>query len=377
MKKRFFGLAVFLLLILTSVAYPIDDPFIVRVIYFRATDAPELDYQKYANLITDMQRFFRNEMQRYQFGNKTFKVETDDNNNIKIHVINGNHDGNHYAGEIFTAYYQKISPELPFAINNTRNRNAQQSIYIVILSGVELVDDGRGSPWGSGWLFTGVFGGTAIINENFEQLYPNHYKSIIGHEFGHALGLQHNIVPNALMGPLPFGSFGQLTEFETALLNKHHLFNDVHILNNPPQIASEITIKPVGKDFVRLEVEAIGTADLYHCQIHKGMNYIGSDSLDGKKDTIQIKISRDTVKNGDTLYFAVYDVNGNRNTKRFGNILLPEPVQDNSKLKYLTIRHKHPDSLVPINNALEWVGWKDAGVFEKTPNGISQQLPPW
>ena len=378
MRKHFFLIA---LLLLTFVLFLVSsnalDPFIVRVIYFNAQGTEPVNHAKYDKIIKDMQDFFRTEMIRHNYGDKTFKIETDAAGDLVIHEVNGRHLGDHYTGGVFDVYYQKISKEIPFEINNTVNRKAQDDIYIVIIGGVEIVDDGNGSPWGGGWQFFEAVGGTGIVNENFEKLYPNHYLSIIGHEFGHALGWEHNKSQNALMGPLPFGDFGKLTNFETRLLNKHHLFNDIHILNAPPTITSELTSKAIGKEFVRFQVEAKGVANLYHCQVQKGQDYVGSDALEGKSDVIQIDVSRDTVQNGDALIFVIYDVNGNRIEKKFDNIQIPEPVFDDRNFKYLTIRHKHPDSLVPINNPLEWVGWENAGVFEKTPNGISQKLPPW
>lgn len=368
-----------LTMILTpSIGYAAEK-FIVRVIYFKPQDASPINHEKYNEIIKDMQEFFWKEMIRLGYGNKTFRIETDDNDDLIIHTVNGRHAGEHYTGEIFNAYYQKISKEIPFAINNTTNREQQDNIYIVIVGGVEIVADGLGSPWGGGWTFSGnAVGGSAIVNENFENLYPNHFKSIIGHEFGHALEWQHNTSPNALMGPLPFGSFGQITDFEARLLNKHHFFNDVHILNGPPEVVGDVNLKSVGKNTIRLQIEVQSQVGLYHCQISKGQDYLGSDDIEGQNDFVEIDIPRHTLFNGDTIDVLIMDINGNKKERRFRNIQLPGPGAINEgKLKHLTIRHKHPESLVPINNPLEWVGWENAGVFEKAPNGNNPKLPAW
>ena len=203
---RLLIIIIFLSLFLIPLIGYAADPFIVRVIYFKAQGGKPLNHEKYDKIIKDMQEFFRNEMIRHGYGDKTFEIETDANNDLKTHTINGKHPGDHYTGEIFNAYYDKISKEIPFAINNTTNRDQQDNIYIVLVGGVEIVDDGLGSPWGGGWTFAGnTVGGTAIINENFEKIFPNHYTSIIAHEFTHAFGIKHNKFDNSLMGPLPFG----------------------------------------------------------------------------------------------------------------------------------------------------------------------------
>ncbi len=366
------------LFLIPSIGYAAD-PFIVRVIYFKAHGGEPLNHEKYDKIIKDMQEFFKNEMIRHGYGDKTFEIETDANIDLKIHTINGKHPGDHYTGEIFNAYYQKISKEIPFAINNTTNRDQQDNIYIVLVGGVEIVDDGLGSPWGGGWTFAGnAVGGTAIINENFEKLYPNHYESIIAHEFAHSFGMKHDKLEGSVMGPLPFGGPTHITDFEARLLNKHHIFNDVHILNTRPEIVGGITSKAIGRDTVRFEIKVRGNADLYHCQVHKGQDYLGSASLKGRNDIAQVDVPRNFIANGDNLHFIIYDVNGNRVEKRFDNIQLPEPIFINeSKFKYLTIRDKQIDSLIPINNQQEWCGWENAGIFEKKPNGLSPQLPNW
>ena len=184
------------------------------------------------------------------------------------------------------------------------------------------------------------------------------------------------------MGPLPFGGPSYITDFEARLLNKHRLLNEVHALNTQPSFDGDLSLQAIKLDTVRLEIQVRGNADLYHCQVHKGQDYVGSDSLEGRNDVVQVDVPRISITNGDNLYFTIYDVNGNYVRKGFDNIQLPDPIVANEtdndvKFKYLTLRHKHPDSLVPLNNEQEWCGWENAGTFEKLPNGVSPKLPDW
>ncbi len=90
-------------------------------------------------------------MIRLDFGDKTFRIETDNSDDLLIHTVHGRHPGDHYTGEVFNTYYQKIAKEIPFGLNNTTNRWEQDNIYIILLGGVEIVNDGLGSPWGGTW----------------------------------------------------------------------------------------------------------------------------------------------------------------------------------------------------------------------------------
>ena len=364
------------------------EKFIVRVIYFKPQGAAPINHAKYDKIIKDMQEFFRTEMIRHNYGDKTFKIETDHRGDLIIHKVNGKHPGDHYKGGTFDVYYEKISKEIPFEINNTTNRKAQDDIYIVIIGGVEILwGDGIGHPWGNAWTFPNALGGTAIVNENFEKLYPDNYTSIIYHEFGHTFHLQHTNLTDSLMGFLPFGGPKYITDFEAQLLNETHFFNDDHILNASPQIVGDLQLKAIGENTVRFEVNVQGNADLYHCQISRDLDYVGSVRLKNREDLAKIDVPRRLLPDDQhTFDVLVIDVNGNKSIRKFSNLKIPEPElagvselagDGESKLKYLTIRDGHPDSLIPINNQQEWCGWENAGTFEKIPNGPSPKLPNW
>ena len=180
------------------------------------------------------------------------------------------------------------------------------------------------------------------------------------------------------MGSLPFGGPSHITDFEARLLNKHHIFNDVHILNDHPEISDNINSKAVDQNTVRFEFNIKGSAELYHAQLSNVQDYIGSAALEGRDDIAEIDVPRRLLANGDNLDLLVYDVNGNRRSHTFKNVKLPENVPNkDSTFKFLTIRDPHPDSITPFNNSFEWVGWENAGIYEKPPNAPSQQLPNW
>ena len=365
-----------LALILTPATGHAADKFIARVIYFKSQEAPPVNHEKYDKIMRDMQDFFRKEMIRLGFGDKTFKYEKNNEGKLKIHSFTAKHPAEHYTGEVFLAWYEKIRNEIPHHLNNTTNRDEQNNIYIIIYGGIPIRGDGRGSPDGGGWTFSGgAVGGSCVVNENYDL--PNRYEGLIAHEFAHTFGLKHNNFNDSLMGTTPIG-FAYITDFEARLINKHHLVSDVHIFNKRPEIVDKITSKAIDRTTVRFEIQVRGDAELYHAQLSKGQDYIGSAALEGRDDIAEIDVPRHLLANGDNLELLVIDVNGNKSLHTFKNIQLPEHVIDkDSTFKFLTIRHRHPDSIVPTNNEIEWVGWENAGIFEKMPNGVAQKLLDW
>ena len=396
MKKRTLVNIFLVFYLLFMVIYSTDaaDNYIVRVIYFKPSDAKEVSHVTYNKIIKDIQEFFKSEMIRHGFGDKTFKIETNADGTLKIHTVKGRHSGDYYKGEVFTAYYDKVSKEIPFHINNTTNRAEQDNIYIVILGGVEVSE--HGMTWGGGWTFYKAIGGCAVISETARKLYPHHYTSLIAHEFTHAFGIKHNTDNKSLMGTLPYGGPSHILDFEARLLNKHHLFNDSHTLNTPPQITSDLTIRNIDAENISLEAQVRSGDDLYHCQVHTGQDYVGSDALHGRSDTIRVKVPRGLILNGRTLEgrdleFDVYDVNGNRGQKSFHNIQLPEPLlvdrdimpidtegtqqaSNQSNIKYLVLTAENDNSIRAINRSWQW-GQHLQSTWEKPFGGTLPSKP--
>ena len=68
-----------------------DSRPIVRLIYFLPRDRhpqPDID-EKMDALIKEAQKFYADQMEAHGFGRKTFRFETDENENAKVHHVNG------------------------------------------------------------------------------------------------------------------------------------------------------------------------------------------------------------------------------------------------------------------------------------------------
>ena len=76
-EHRLFLLTLAILLTLAVFALAADaQQFIVRTVYFQPTDTPG-PTQKIIDLLVETQDFYRAEMERHGYGDKTFKLETD------------------------------------------------------------------------------------------------------------------------------------------------------------------------------------------------------------------------------------------------------------------------------------------------------------
>lgn len=77
-------LLTFLTLILISVSSLSSiAKFDVYVIYFKPTDAPDIDHEYHDKIMKDIQQYFQSEMTRHGFTDKTFPLELDKNGRNK------------------------------------------------------------------------------------------------------------------------------------------------------------------------------------------------------------------------------------------------------------------------------------------------------
>lgn len=378
--RRYNHLIISLLLILLTLI-PISGDcvqnYLVKVIYLQPQGVRNVDHNKYNEIINQIREFFRDEMIRHNFGDKTFNFEKDNNGNLKTHSIKLPNQPEHYTGEIFTSFWNKTTDHLPFQINMKRNADAQKHVYIVVFAGVPVIGDGRGSPIGSGFTWQGnSIGGVSIVNENCVQdpLYHNRYESLISHELGHAFSLNHNFEYNTVMKGLPLGGPNKILDFEARLLNIHPLFTDIYIANKPPEIIDDLQLESIGRETIRFKIHVKGSNELYHLQLQRGMNCIGSAELNGKDDWAEIDVPRSNLVDFRGIQVRVYDINGNRSYREFPEPIFPEPLIEYDKTyKYLTINAVAINTLIPKKIVVnEW-----PGIFEKPPNGNTSNLPNW
>ena len=282
--------------------------FLVRTIYFQPANAPGVK-GNLSRLLERTQDFFRSEMERYGYGQKTFRYERDGNGDIEIHVIKGKHRLNHYLQDT----YRRIAQELPFKF--TLDPRAKDNVHIIVLGGTRQLDNGSA---GYAWSYPGKGGGNALVAGNALEF------RLVAHEIGHTFGLKHTGIPGALMGAWD----DMLLDYETHWLDRHHLFNDRHIRNNLPKFVESLPIEALPERMVRFKIVASSKSGLHQAQIYRDRQVflVGESAAEGKQTTIEIDARRGDVTKTDQMNVQIMDIHGNYILKRLGRVILPDPI---------------------------------------------------
>ncbi len=302
------------------------EPFLVKTIYFRPTDAPPIEKVKddIIRWMTKTQDFYRSEMIRNSFQGKTFKLKRLPDNQIKIYVINAKHNSAHYSNDT----YNKMRPELPLEFENPNEHDWQDNIHVYLLGSVRAMD-GWASGYGWGWS-GGRYGGicvNAIQSRNTDQGMID----LIFHEMGHTLGLYHK-PPNT--------DWNKLEHYEARWLNESHFFNDDHGNRGwngtlPRMIKHYDTISK-GKDILSIKFDLEGLNGLHQAQIFRVSNItvLSHHYFDGSKfGTAIFNISRKLVSEDETdlIMLQVMDKDGNF-IMQYITINISEPKNKNPDL---------------------------------------------
>ena len=317
MKHIYFAYCLLVLLILILIPANVEcvEPFEVRVIYFKPINAPDTPTGRIKSLMAQAQQLYGTEMERHGYAYKTFRIETDNTDDIVIHTIDGKHTAFHYISNT----HEQMMKELPREFKSL-DGHTQDRVHLFIVGGVDVINNNR---WGVGWPFYGWrCGGTAIVAGNIMSV------SLIAHELGHAFGLYHTGVLDAVMGP----GDDVFLDYEVRWLNKHHYFNDVHIRTDLPSVVAELPTTAVGGAVVNFKVIANSNSGLYHLQMCRRRNVfvVGHSEASGKSDTISVDVSRGVLVDGESLWYQVMDVHGNYIFKYRDAFMLPEVNKNNT-----------------------------------------------
>ena len=279
MTKYFFMFFIFLVIALCApvTSYSQDsgvaEPRTVRVVYFLPTDSQfEADMpEKIREEVRKVQAFYADQMEAHGYGKRTFRVETDEQGEMIVHRLNGEHALDHYqsrGGPFYTELY------------NSFNQNTDK-VYCIIsgtggipLPGIGPFVAGVGSKGGKS-------SGHALVSKGFDWL-------VLAHELGHAFGLPHDFRDkNNLMAHASQSAV--LSACSAMWLSMHSYFNSEIPLEvgEPPtvELLSSPQYPEGAESFpVRLRVSDPKGVSQVHLSLHGDM--IACRELRGEKDVV-------------------------------------------------------------------------------------------
>ena len=121
-------LLIFFTLTLVPNGFAQDDSpkYLVRLVYFLPNDRqsqPDMDTKMDA-LIKDVQQFYKGQMENHGFGRKTFRFETDENDQAVVHHVNGQFTDSYYHEGTFSKVLKEIRERF----------DTSQNIYLVVVN---------------------------------------------------------------------------------------------------------------------------------------------------------------------------------------------------------------------------------------------------
>ncbi len=268
-----------------SFAQDASPEYVVRVIYFYPNDIePQEDsVNTLGTMIKDVQKFYADEMERHDYGRKTFRLEMDVNDNVILHHMKGNFDHTRYNDDIRSENARdEIKDRLDFS---------KKIIYLI------WVD--RYDPNAETGPVKGTAGGESVRGQTW--IFPFNFDSGIewvnkdawttmAHELGHAFGLRHDFRNDYYIMSYGDELRSKLSACAAEWLDVHKYFNPV---GTPVNDNTQVQMLPLSladpPATIRLQFAITDPDGLYQTQLNASgdIGLIGYKTLSGNRNTIE------------------------------------------------------------------------------------------
>ena len=238
----------------------VGEPRTVRLIYFlptnRVYEAEKVERIK--ALIRQVQKVIAEQMRAYDYGDRTFRYETDTDGDPLVHRVDGKHPESYYETNMSELVLDEIRPVY----------NLEANVYIIVVDNSrEIISDAHGaSAAGVGGRWSKV-GGYVIVPPAVEW-------DVLAHELGHAWGLEHDFRDGTYLMSYGRGK-ERLSECSSRYLSVHPYFDDdISVEDGEPatlELVSPLRY-PSGAFSVSIDVEVSDSDGLYQALL-----FVGSD----------------------------------------------------------------------------------------------------
>ena len=194
----------------------VGEPRTVRMIYFLPNDRPYrqgvVDEMK--TMMRRVQTFYADQMQAHGYGNTTFLIETDAQDEPLVHRVDGQHPERHYddndtMGEVIDEIYFGGGP-LQFELT--------ENDYLIVIDNSTGTIDVHGYKAGGVNTDLGKHGGITLVPSDLRF-------STIAHELGHTFGLWHDFRDDAYIMSYGGDNSDRLSACAAEFLSVHPYFN--------------------------------------------------------------------------------------------------------------------------------------------------------
>ena len=255
-------------------ALNVGEPRTVRMIYFLPNDRPfrqaVVDLMKVR--IREVHIFYAEQMQAHGYGNRTFRIETDAQDEPLVHRVDGRHAERHYLG----GYGNDVLEEIEQTFDLERN------IYLIVL-------DNSTNSIGK----AAAVGGRGGKSSGFALVSGNVHFAIVAHELGHAFGLEHDWRDGAYIMSYGPGR-DRLSACAAEFLSVHPYFNPkIPIEEGPPPTIELISPRtyPAGSGSVSIQLKVADSQGLHQVILvasaePSGITVKACRGLSGERDAV-------------------------------------------------------------------------------------------
>ena len=330
--------------------------------------------------IKEAQSFFAENMALHGFGQKTFKIETDDNGTAVVHNFTGAYDDVYYH----TNALSKTSSEIKERFDTSTD------VYLIVLdTSIENIDGNCGISY--------FLGGPAIVPAN-GVCFRDHGSLLIAHELGHAFNLGHDFRDSSY---LMSGSYtlNKLSTCASRVLDINPFFNQdantIQTSNHHGKIRMVTErVYPLNGQHFTVKFEITDNDGIYQVQLlfpryvinpeiksdSRGLYDCRNFENAPSSETVEFYVPSEFLKYpSNNITIRVFDQYGNV-TQKFLTLISTKTFESaksnntNNTGTFLTLTYHDPNVLVPINDKKEWTGWGD-NLWEKTPDGRLSEKP--